>query len=140
MFLGSEFPCPDRRSAAPVVVRTAPTTKENPLLLGFLAALRPALARPVRAVASVLAQVTVTPSATGLPGGALAQKVLNWTSQIALWGSLASLLVGAAVWGISQHAGNGYQAGRGRNFAVAGAVGALLAGLSPTIVNTLFAG
>ena len=110
------------------------------MLPAFLAALRPALARPVRAVAGLLAQVTVTPSATGLPGGALAQKVLNWTSQIALWGSLASLLVGAAVWGISQHAGNGYQAGRGRNFAVAGAVGALLAGLSPTIVNTLFAG
>ena len=66
--------------------------------------------------------------------------MLDWTLQIALWGSLASLLVGATVWGISQHAGNGYQAGRGRNFAAAGAVGALLAGLSPTIVNTLFAG
>jgi len=110
------------------------------LLVGFLAALPLAIARPVLAVARVLAQVTVTPDANGLPGGALAQKVLNWTDQIALWGSLASLLIGAAVWGISQHAGNGYQAGRGRNFAVAGAVGALLAGLSPTIVNTLFAG
>jgi len=110
------------------------------LLVGFLAALPPAMARPVLAVMGVLAQVNVTPDANGLPGGALAQKVLNWTSQIALWGSLASLLVGAAVWGISQHAGNGYQAGRGRNFAVAGAVGALLAGLAPTIVNTLFAG
>ena len=110
------------------------------MLVGLLAALPLAIVRPVLAVAGVLAQVTVTPDANGLPGGALAQKVLNWTSQIALWGSLASLLVGAAVWGISQHAGNGYQAGRGRNFAVAGAVGALLAGLSPTIVNTLFAG
>lgn len=113
-------------------------------MLALLAALPPALAQPVLAVFTVLgevfAQVTVTPDANGLPGGALAQKVLNWTDQIALWGSLASLLIGAAVWGVSQHAGNGYQAGRGRNFAVAGAVGALLAGLSPTIVNTLFAG
>ena len=99
-----------------------------------------AVASPVLALVSLVAQVEATPSSAELPGGELFQKVLNWTMQIALWGSLASLLIGAAVWGISQHAGNGYQAGRGRNFAAAGAVGALLAGLSPTIVNTLFAG
>ena len=108
--------------------------------LALLAALPSAVATPVLALMSFFAQVEATPSGDGLPGGALAQKVLNWTMQIALWGSLASLLIGAAVWGISQHAGNGYQAGRGRNFAAAGAVGALLAGLAPTIVNTLFAG
>jgi len=114
------------------------------LLFAFLDALPPAVATPVVAVVSffgrAVAQVEVTPSKEGLPGGELFQKVLNWTDQIALWGSLASLLIGAAVWGVSQHAGNGYQAGRGRNFAAAGAVGALLAGLAPTIVNTLFAG
>jgi hypothetical protein len=110
------------------------------LFLALLNALPTAMATPVLALMGLIAQVSVTPDANGLPGGALAQKVLNWTSQIALWGSLASLLIGAAVWGVSQHAGNGYQAGRGRNFAVAGAVGALLAGLAPTIVNTLFAG
>ena len=87
---------------------------------------------------TMLAQVVVKPSSGGMPGGGLAQQLLNWTSQIALWGSLASLLVGAMVWGLSQHLGNGYQAGRGRNFAVAGAVGALLAGLAPHIVNILF--
>ena len=109
-------------------------------MLALLAALPPAVTSPVLAFMTFLAQVDVTPTGEGMPGGALAQKVLNWTSQVALWGSLASLLVGAAVWGISQHAGNGYKAGQGRNFAVAGAVGALLAGLAPTIVNTLFAG
>ncbi len=105
-----------------------------------LAFVGPALARPFLGLMSFVAQVTVTPTNSGMPGGGLAQKILGWTDQVALWGSLASLLVGAAVWGISQHAGNGYQAGRGRNFAVAGAVGSLLAGLSPTIVNTLFKG
>lgn len=109
-------------------------------MLAFLTALPPAVATPVMAVLSFFGQVSVSPSSSDMPGGALAQKVLNWTGQIALWGSLASLLIGAAVWGVSQHAGNGYQAGRGRNFAVAGAVGALLAGLAPTIVNTLFKG
>ena len=109
-------------------------------MLAFLAALPAAVATPVMALVGFFAQVTVNPDSGGMPGGALAQKVLNWTSMAALWGSLASLLIGAMVWGISQHAGNGYQAGRGRTFAVAGAVGSLLAGLAPTIVNTLFAG
>jgi hypothetical protein len=82
--------------------------------------------------------VNVNPTTDGLPGAALFEKLLNWLSQGALWGSLASLLIGAGIWGLSQHAGNSYGAGRGRNLALAGVVGALLAGLSPTIVNTLF--
>ena len=109
-------------------------------MLALYEALPAAVATPVTAVFGFFAQVTVNPDSNGMPGGALAQKILNWTDQIALWGSLASLLIGACVWGIAQHAGNGYQAGRGRNFAAAGAIGALLAGLAPTIVNTLFAG
>ena len=109
-------------------------------MLALIAALPTPMATAVLAVVSVLAQVTVTPTSSGMPGGALLQTVLNWVGYLALAGSLASLLIGSAVWGISQHAGNGYQAGRGRNFAAAGAIGALLAGLAPTIVNTLFAG
>ena len=109
-------------------------------MFAFLAALPLAVAKPALGLLGFFAQVTVNPDSNGMPGGALAQKILNWTDQIALWGSLASLLIGACVWGIAQHAGNGYQAGRGRNFAAAGAIGALLAGLAPTIVNTLFAG
>lgn len=84
------------------------------------------------------APVQVSPSTVGLPGAALFQEMLNWLSQAALWGALASLLIGAAIWGLSQHAGNSYSAGRGRTLALAGVVGALLAGLAPTIVNTLF--
>src|SRR5262245_54285049 len=83
--------------------------------------------------------VDVNPSTEGLPGAALFERMLNWLSQAALWGSLASLLIGAGVWGLSQHAGNSYAAGRGRTLALAGVVGALLAGLAPTIVNSLFA-
>ncbi len=109
-------------------------------MFALLDALPVAVARPVLGVLGFFAQVSANPDSNGMPGGGLAQKILNWTDQLALWGSLASLLIGALVWGVSQHAGNGYQAGRGRNFAAAGAIGALLAGLAPTIVNTLFAG
>ena len=102
---------------------------------------RTALARlphGVLALPAVLAQVEVSPSADGMPGAALAGRLLSWLAQGALWGSLGSLLIGSAVWGLSQHAGNGYVAGRGRTFALAGAVGALVAGLAPAVVNTLF--
>jgi hypothetical protein len=73
-----------------------------------------------------------------MPGSALMQQLLNWLSQVALWGSLASILAGAAVYGLAQNAGNYNGAYRGKQMAAAGAVGAILAGLAPTVVNLLF--
>lgn len=87
---------------------------------------------------TVIAQVSVTPSTDGMPGAGLAQQLLGWLSQLALWGSLASILAGAAVYGLAQNAGNYNGAYRGKQLAVAGVVGALLAGLAPTAVNLLF--
>jgi hypothetical protein len=86
----------------------------------------------------LLAQVEARPNAAGMPGAALAQQLLNWLSQVALWGSLASILIGAAVYGLSQQAGNYAGAYKGKTLAAAGAVGACLAGLAPTMVNLLF--
>jgi hypothetical protein len=88
--------------------------------------------------ARIVAQVQVQPSAEGMPGASLVQQLLNWLSQAALWGSLASILVGAAVYGLSQQSGNYAGAYKGKTLAVAGAIGACLAGLAPTIVNLLF--
>jgi hypothetical protein len=89
-------------------------------------------------VVPVVGQVNVTPTTRGLPGGDLAQQLLDWLAQGALWGCLAALLIGGLVWGLSARAGNSMQAGTGRTFAIGGAVGALIAGLAPTIVNTFF--
>ncbi len=89
-------------------------------------------------VAPVIGQVDVTPTTTGLPGGELAQQLLDWLAQGALWGALAALLIGGLVWGLSARAGNSMQAGTGRTYAIGGAVGALIAGLAPTVVNTFF--
>lgn len=85
---------------------------------------------------SVLAQVDATPD-NGFPGSDLAQDVLNWLMWLGLAGSLASLLIGGAVWGLSQVTGNSMQGGRGRVFALGGAAGAIVTGLAPTIVNEL---
>jgi hypothetical protein len=86
----------------------------------------------------LVAQVSVSPSSSGMPGGALIQQLLGWLDQIALWGALASILVGAAVYGLSQNTGNYAGGYRGKQLALAGVVGACLAGLAPTVVNLLF--
>lgn len=88
--------------------------------------------------AYVVAQVEVNPTSAGFPGGQMMQRLINWAGQFALWGSVVSLLVGAAIWGISQQFGNGFQAGKGKILAASGAVGAVLTGLAAVIVNTLF--
>ena len=89
-------------------------------------------------MAVVVAQVSVTPSTSGMPGAALLQQMLSWLSQVALWGSLASILVGAAVYGLAQNTASYNNAFRGKQLALAGAIGAVLAGLAPTAVNMLF--
>jgi hypothetical protein len=89
-------------------------------------------------VTMLVAQVSVSPTGSGMPGAALIQKLLDWLAQTALWGSLASILAGAAVYGLAQNAGNYAGAYRGKQLAVAGVVGACLAGIAPTAVNLLF--
>jgi len=86
----------------------------------------------------LLAQVSVSPTSAGMPGAALLQQMLGWLDQVALWGSLASILVGAAVYGISQQTSHYSGAYRGKQLAAAGVVGACLAGIAPTAVNLLF--
>jgi hypothetical protein len=88
--------------------------------------------------AVMLAQVSVSPTSAGMPGAHLINQLISWLSQLALWGSLASILVGAAVYGLSKEGGHGVNATRGRMLAAGGAIGAILAGLAPTIVNMLF--
>ncbi len=88
--------------------------------------------------APVLAQVQAEPSSAGMPGAELIQQMLNWLSQLALWGSLASVLIGAGVYGLSQNSGNYAGSYRGKQLALAGVTGACLAGIAPTAVNLLF--
>ena len=89
-------------------------------------------------VFGVFAQVTVNPNSSGMPGASLIQQLLNWGQMIALWGSLAALLVGAAMYGLAREGGSYGAASRGKALALGGVVGAILAGLAPTAVNMLF--
>jgi hypothetical protein len=87
---------------------------------------------------SVLADVTVEPTTDGMPGADLIQQILNWLAQAALWGSLGAILAGAGLFWLGHQAGNFAGASRGKTLAVAGAVGACVAGVAPTAVNLLY--
>ena len=89
-------------------------------------------------VPAVIAQVSVSPNADGMPGADLIQQLLNWGQMIALWGSLAAILGGAAMYGLSREGGSFNGAGRGKGLALGGVVGAILAGVAPAAVNMLF--
>lgn len=89
-------------------------------------------------IVGVLAQVRVDPSSAGMPGARLIQQLLNWAQMLALWGSLAALLAGAAMYGLAREGGSYGGASRGKSLAMGGIVGAILAGVAPTAVNMLF--
>jgi hypothetical protein len=82
--------------------------------------------------------VNANPTAKGLPGAGFVQRLIDWVAQVGLWGSLGTILVGAAMFGISQQAGNYLGASRGKHIVLGGAIGAAITGLAPTIVNLVF--
>jgi len=77
------------------------------------------------------------PSSAGMPGGELVQQVLSWGQWLGLAAGAAVIVYGAATW----HGFAGASAGRsvaGKTYVMAGAVGALIIGLLPTITSMLF--
>ena len=49
-----------------------------------------------------LGQVSVSPTSAGMPGAQLVSQMLNWLAQLAVWGSLASILAGASGYVLKQ--------------------------------------
>ena len=82
--------------------------------------------------------VNPTPSTTGMPGAALWNQVLGWMMQWGLWLSLAAIVLGAGGWWVSASTGSYGGASKGKQFVLGGAIGALIIGLGPTMVNLLF--
>ena len=123
--------------AAPV--GAAPASATNTAPLGHFSAGVAFQATSVLAAQAGTSEIVdVSPSTDGMPGADLIRRLLSWLSQLALWGSFASILAGATVYGIAQNSNSYNGAFRGKQLAVAGAVGALLAGLAPTAITMLF--
>ena len=78
----------------------------------------------------------VSPSSEGLPGAALFTQILSWGFWLALGVCGLAILYGAATWrGMNGNSGRGVE---GKMYVAAGAIGAMIIGLAPTIVSVLF--
>lgn len=85
-----------------------------------------------------LAQVTVNPDPSALPGTAQIQSLVNG---VAFWGLLACVgivLAGAAFWAGGSRASNYGAVANGKTMVFGGAVGAALIGGAAAIVNFFY--
>jgi hypothetical protein len=85
-----------------------------------------------------LADVTLSPSPTALPGSAALQQLANGIASWALIGALVALLIGAALWAVGSHTQNMHQSMAGRRAVVTSLLAAVLIGAAPSLINFFF--
>ena len=88
-------------------------------------------------LASVGQEVQVSPSDGG-PGTEALQTLLNWLGGYSLMACLAAVLAGGGLYAYSRSRGSHGMAVTGTALAAGGAVGTILVGLAPAIVNALY--
>jgi hypothetical protein len=80
---------------------------------------------------------TFTPTA-GAPGSAAVQKLLDWGGWFALAASLGGLIIGAGMWAHSSSSGSYGGVHKGKQYVLGGAIGALVLGIAPILLSTLY--
>ncbi|HVA99992.1 MAG TPA: DUF6112 family protein [Acidimicrobiales bacterium] len=81
---------------------------------------------------------SLDPSASGLPGTATLQSLVNGLAWWALLAALVGLVVGAGTWALGAHSNNYQHTSSGRKAVLVSGAAALLIGAAPTILNFLF--
>jgi NhaP-type Na+/H+ or K+/H+ antiporter len=84
---------------------------------------------------SIIAAVSATPDPTGLPGSSVADRLINGLFFYTLIGCLAGLFISVLVWVFSSRAQNYQYAATGRQGTIIAALGALVAGAGPALIN-----
>lgn len=85
-----------------------------------------------------LADVSLSPNTTSLPGGKVLQNLMNGLGGWALAMALVGLVIGAAAWALGSHGQNYHQTFVGRRAVLISGLAALLIGAAPAIVNFFF--
>ncbi|HXQ18201.1 MAG TPA: DUF6112 family protein [Acidimicrobiales bacterium] len=85
-----------------------------------------------------LANVTLTPDPSQLPGGGTLQQLTNGIGGWALILALVGLVIGAAAWALGAHSQNYHQSFVGRRAVLVSGLAALLIGAAPTLINFFF--
>jgi hypothetical protein len=86
----------------------------------------------------LLADVSLNPSITDLPGGPVLQQLANGLGAWALIGSLIALVLGAVLWAVGSHTQNMHQSAAGRRAVVTSLAAAILIGAAPSLINFFF--
>jgi Family of unknown function (DUF6112) len=86
----------------------------------------------------VAAAISLSPSATALPGSATLQQLADGIGWWALIASLVGLVVGAATWALGAHTNNYQHASGGRRAVLVSGAAALVIGAAPALLNFLF--
>lgn len=81
---------------------------------------------------------SLSPNASGLPGTATLQSLIDGLGWWALLASLTGLIVGAATWALGAHSNNYQHAATGRRAVLVSGAAALLIGAAPAILRFLF--
>jgi hypothetical protein len=87
---------------------------------------------------SRLAAISVKPNASGLPGSAALEKIVDGLAAIALLGCGAAVIIGAAQWGLAQRANNYSQAADGKTKMLYGIGGAFVVGAASALINFFY--
>jgi MFS family permease len=85
-----------------------------------------------------LADVSLNPDTSALPGGGTLQQLTNGLAGWALILALVGLLLGAGAWALGAHSQNYHQSFVGRRAVLVSGVAALLIGAAPILINFFF--
>ena len=89
----------------------------------------------LQALAVVVAQVNARPDPNGLPGSNQAEQLINGLFFYTLLACLAGLLISVIVWVFASRAQNHHHAANGRQGTMIAALGALVTGAAPALIN-----
>ncbi len=89
----------------------------------------------VTAAQVVVAQVSITPNDSGLPGIASLRTIVGAVMTIGLVLSVLALIISAVVWGFGSNSSNPHLAGRGKTGVLVSCAAAVITGASVTLVN-----
>jgi MFS family permease len=92
----------------------------------------------LRSAGLKLADVTLNPNASSLPGSNTLQSLVNGVAGWALVLCLAGLVIGAAAWALGSHSQNYHQSMVGRRAVLVSGLAALIIGAAPTLINFFF--
>lgn len=90
--------------------------------------------QPLAVIVVAATKLGGDPNSGGLPGSAALQSLIGGLAFWALLAALAGLIISAAVWALSSHAGNYHQAGMGKRGALISAGAAFLIGAAPAVI------